>query len=54
MREIVKSLRERVERTGFEVDADTFELLAAACLACCLEIDGGNKTCPPKAELVQE
>jgi hypothetical protein len=51
MTEVVNRLREGVESVGFEADAETFDLLAAACVACCLEINGGNKTCPPKVDL---
>lgn len=51
MNDTVDKLRRRVASTGFTADADVFDLLLAACLACCTQVDGGNKTCPPKAEL---
>jgi hypothetical protein len=52
MADLVDALRRRVRQSNFELgEHDVFELTAAECWACCARIDGGNKTCPPKAEL---
>jgi hypothetical protein len=49
MRDIIDRLRETREALRIEIEPqDAFELMALACSACCTQIDGGNKTCPPK------
>lgn len=56
MTELVNALRRTVRERGIELgEQDAFELVMLACMACCTQIDGGNKTCPPKKieEIVQ-
>jgi hypothetical protein len=49
MGDLIYSLRRKREEAGLELETpDVFDLLMLACSACCTQIDGGNKTCPPK------
>jgi hypothetical protein len=49
MKDLITRLREKREAHGIELDPqEAFDLMALACSACCTQIDGGNKTCPPK------
>jgi hypothetical protein len=50
MRELIYSLRRKREEAQLDLGtSDVFDLMELlACSACCTQVDGGNKTCPPK------
>lgn len=51
MHDVIERLRQRREALRIDLEPQqAFELLALACSACCTQVDGGNKTCPPKLE----
>ena len=49
MGDLINNLRRKRQDAGLELEtADVFDLMLLACSACCTQVDGGNKTCPPK------
>jgi hypothetical protein len=51
MKTVIADLRGKLqsERMGEALELEVFDLLLAACSACCTKYTGGNESCPPKA-----